>query len=73
MSSLRLVRSYPSGHISCVPQQLNSRWNGDFREHGVESLLGLLVLSAVHSTIIIINALINQVARKLIRNYQFLG
>ena len=23
-----------------VPQQLNSRWNGKFREHGIESSMG---------------------------------
>ena len=40
------------GHLSCVPQQLNSRWIGEFCVHGVESSLGLLVLSAVYSMIL---------------------
>ena len=49
-----------SSHVSCVPQQLSSRKNGKFSGHRVESLLGLLVLSSVHSTILITNVLINQ-------------
>ena len=46
--------------LSFVPQQLNSRQNGKFCGHHVKSLLGSLMLSSVHSTIIITNALINQ-------------
>ena len=49
-----------SGHVSRVPQQLNSKKNGEFRGHSVESSLGSLVLSSVHLTIIFTNALINQ-------------
>ena len=51
-----------SGHVSQVPQQLNSRQDGEFLGHHVESLLGSLVLSSVHSMIIITNTLklINQ-------------
>ena len=56
------IRSHipSSSHISRVPQQLCSRKNGKFSGHRVESLLGSLVLSSVHSTTIITNALINQ-------------
>ena len=46
--------------LGFVPQQLNSRQNGKFCGHHVKSLLGSLMLSSVHSTIIITNALINQ-------------
>ena len=60
-SSLRLVRYHLSDHISCVPKQLSSRQNGEFRGYCVESLLCSLMLSSVHSTIIITNMLINQV------------
>ena len=61
VSLLRLVRYHFSGHVICISQELNSRQNGEFHGHCVESLLGSLVLSSVHSTIIIItNALINQ-------------
>ena len=61
--AIPLVRCCPFGHINHVPQHINSRRNGKFREHGVESSLGSLVLSSVHSTIIITNALINQARR----------
>ena len=61
MSLLGLVRYCLSSHISCcVPQQLSSRKNGEFRVHCVESSLGSLILSSAHSTIIITNMLINQ-------------
>ena len=46
--------------LSFVPQQLNSRQNDKFCGYRVESLFGSLVLSSVHSTIIINNTLINQ-------------
>ena len=46
--------------LSFVPQQLNSRQNDKFCGHHVESLLGSLMFSSVHSTIIITNALISQ-------------
>ena len=58
--SLQLVSYCLSSHTSCVPQQLNSRQNGKFHGHHIEFLLGSLVLSSVHSTIIITNAFINQ-------------
>ena len=60
VSSLQLVSCFVSGHVSFVPQQFNSRQNGKFCGHRVKSLFGSLMLSSVHSTIIIINAFINQ-------------
>ena len=60
VSLLRLDRYHLSGHVICISQQLNSRQNVDFHGHSVESLLGSLVLSSIHSTIIITNTLINQ-------------
>ena len=50
--SLLIVRYRLSGYPSCVPQQLNSRQNGEFCGHRVESLLGSLVLSSVYSRIL---------------------
>ena len=46
--------------LNFVPHQLNSRQNSKFHGHHVESSLSLLMLSSVHSTIIITNTLINQ-------------
>ena len=60
MPSLWFVRYRLSCHVNFIPQQLNFRQNGEFRVHCVESSLGPLVLSSVHSTIIITNVLINQ-------------
>ena len=59
----RLVRCHLSSHgtdVSHVPQQLNSRQIGEFCGHHVKSLLGSLMLSSVHSTIITTSTLINQ-------------
>ena len=69
-SSIRPVRYHLYGHVNCVPQQLSSRQNGEFRGYRVESSLSSLVLSLVYSTIIT-NALINQVGSYYICNYQF--
>ena len=62
MSSLRHLfgLSFLPATLNFIPQQLNSRQNGKFHGHHVESLLGLLMLFSVHSTIIITNTLINQ-------------
>ena len=38
-SSLRLIRYHLYGNVSCVPQQLSSRQNGEFRRYYVESSL----------------------------------
>ena len=50
---------FPATYVCCVPQQLNSRQNGEFCGHRVESSLGSLMLSSVDSTIIT-NMVINQ-------------
>ena len=62
-------------HVSCVPQQTNSRQNDEFRGYHVESLLCSLLLSSVHSMIVITNTLINQAESYRVLhtcNYQFL-
>ena len=46
MSLLQLVRYRLSNHVSCIPQQLSSRQNGELRGYHVEYLLCLLVLSS---------------------------
>ena len=56
MSSLWLVIYHLCGHVSCIPQQLSSRHNGEFHGYCVESLL-----SSINSTLIIINTFIIQV------------
>ena len=74
MPSFWLVRYRLSSQVSCVPQPLSSRKNGKFRGHRVESLLGSLVLSSVHSTTIIANALINQTENYyVIANFNLFG
>ena len=69
VSSLWLVRCRLSGHVSSVAQQLNFRQNSKFCGHHVEFSLGLLVLSSVHSTIIITNTLINQAGSYVNTNF----
>ena len=43
--SFWFIRYHLSGHVSCVPQQLNSKLSGESCEQCVESLLGSPMLS----------------------------
>ena len=70
--SLWLVK-YRLCSQNCVPQQLSSRKNGEFHGHCVGSLLGSLVLSSVHSTIIITNAFISQTGSYYVINFTLFG
>ena len=69
---IALVCQLPSSQMGCVLQQLNSRQNGKFCGHHVESLLGSLMLFSVQSAIIITN-LINQAGSYyVITNFQLI-
>ena len=60
VSLFQFLSNHLSSHVTCVPQQLNFRQNGEFRRYHVESLLDSTMLSSIHATIIITNALSNQ-------------